>query len=71
MSALPRAADLRPAFAAVFLWLLFAASDLGRSFIGGLAFRCYAAFHPPFHLGDRVTLSGTAGMSCMIVMQTV
>lgn len=48
-------------FAAVFVYVLFTGSSVGKAFIGGVAFRIMAAFNPPFQVGDRVTLSGQSG----------
>ena len=48
-------------FAALLIWMLFTASDVGKAFLGGLAFRTLIAFKRPFQVGDRVTLKGHAG----------
>ncbi len=49
------------AFVILLIWVLFTASDVGKAFIGGLAFRTLLAFSPPFQVGDRVTLKGHGG----------
>jgi small-conductance mechanosensitive channel len=49
------------AFVVLLIWVLFTASDVGKAFIGGLAFRTLLAFSPPFQVGDRVTLKGHGG----------
>jgi small-conductance mechanosensitive channel len=49
------------AFIALFVYVLFTGSTVGKAFIGGMAFRMMAAFNPPFQVGDRVTLSGQSG----------
>lgn len=60
------AGGLALAFAALFLWVLLTATDVGKAFFGGLAFRLLAAYHPPFQVGDRVTLGGHAGKALEI-----
>lgn len=49
------------AFAALVIWALVSGTDVARAFLGGIAFRTYAAFRHPFQIGDRVTLGGHAG----------
>ena len=48
-------------FAAVLFWVLFTSSDVGKTFLGGVAFRTLVAFNPPFQVGDQVTLRGQGG----------
>lgn len=54
-------AALGATFLALFLWVLISATDLAKSFLGGVAFRAYVGLRRPFQIGDRVTLMGYAG----------
>jgi|GEM_PF-1810733 len=48
-------------FVALFVWLLFTATDVAKAFLGGLAFKTLVAFKSPFQVGDRVSLRGIGG----------
>ncbi|MEM7311033.1 MAG: mechanosensitive ion channel domain-containing protein [Planctomycetota bacterium] len=52
---------LSVAFLGLFAWSLWSATDFTKSFLGGLTFRTYAAFLPPFQVGDRITVAGVSG----------
>ncbi len=52
---------LSVAFLAMIVWVLFSASDVGKAFISGIAFRAFASLRRPFQVGDRVTLGGHSG----------
>lgn len=49
------------AFAAIIVWSLVSGTDVAKAFLGGIAFRAYAAFRHPFQVGDRVTIDGHTG----------
>lgn len=54
-------AALGATFLALFIWALISATDVAKSFLGGLAFRAYIGLRRPFQIGDRVTLMGHSG----------
>lgn len=43
------------------LWLLWSGTDVGKAFLGGLAFKTLVAVKHPIQVGDRVTLKGITG----------
>lgn len=52
---------LATTFLALFIWTLVSATNVAKAFLGGIAFRLFAGFHPPFQVGDRVTIGGHSG----------
>ena len=48
-------------FLALGIWVLVSATDVGKAFLGGIAFRAYVGLRQPFQVGDRVTLMGHSG----------
>ncbi len=52
---------LAATFVALLVWTMVSASDVLKSFVGGLTFKLLVAVRPPFQLHDRVTLSGHSG----------
>ena len=54
-------AALGAVFLAILIWVLVAATDVAKAFLGGLAFRSFVGFRSPFQVGDRVTIGGHTG----------
>ena len=48
-------------FAALLIWVLVSGSEVGKAFLGGLAFRSLAAFSRPLQVGDRVWIDSHSG----------
>lgn len=48
-------------FAALLIWVLVTGSEVGKAFLGGLAFRSLAAFSRPLQVGDRATIDSHMG----------
>ena len=48
-------------FVAILVWLLLQGTDVGKAFLGGLAFKTLVAFQHSIQVGDRVTLKGHGG----------
>ena len=54
-------AGLAATFAALMVWVLVSATDIAKSFLGGLAFKIVNPLNPAFQLNDRVSLKGYSG----------
>ena len=52
---------LAATFIALIVWILVSATDIAKSFVGGLAFKIINPLNPAFQLNDRVTLKGYSG----------
>ncbi|MGI9511222.1 MAG: mechanosensitive ion channel domain-containing protein, partial [Geminicoccaceae bacterium] len=48
-------------FLVLLIWVLVSGTDIGKAYLGGVAFRAYVGLRHPFQVGDRVTLMGHSG----------
>lgn len=48
-------------FLLLLAWLIWSATNIAKTFLGGLAFKTMLAFQHPFQVGDRVTLQSHSG----------